>query len=228
MPQMIGGVSASPGLAIGTVHVLASAELTVADAPVDLASGGFVLNNALVRTRAQMVALIDDTTRRLGAGEAAIFKAQAALLDDTDLITLTCQLMVEGHGVAWSWHQAVERMAGQLSALGNPVLAARAADLQDVGRRVLAQIDPGLGIGTLADLPDAPCILVAEDLSPSDTALLDTSKVMGIAQRWAAPPRTAPFWRARSAFPRWWRAGRDCSASRAARPSSMAMWAASG
>jgi phosphoenolpyruvate-protein phosphotransferase len=187
MPQMIGGVSASPGLAIGTVHVLASAELTVADAPVDLASGGVVLNNALVRTRAQMVALIDDTTRRLGAGEAAIFKAQAALLDDTDLITLTCQLMVEGHGVAWSWHQAVERMAGQLSALGNPVLAARAADLQDVGRRVLAQIDPGLGIGTLADLPDAPCILVAEDLSPSDTALLDTSKVMGIATALGGP-----------------------------------------
>jgi phosphocarrier protein FPr len=132
-----------------------------------------------------MVALIDDTTRRLGAGEAAIFKAQATLLDDTDLITLTCQMMV-GHGVAWSWHQAVERMAQQLSALGNPVLAAR-ADLQDVGRRVLAQIDPGLGIGTLADLPSAPCILVAEDLSPSDTALLDTAKVVGIATSLGGP-----------------------------------------
>jgi phosphocarrier protein FPr len=163
--QMIAGVSASPGLAIGAVHVLASAELSITDTPVDLATGGALLNDALVRTRAQMVALIDDTTRRLGAGEAAIFKAQATLLDDTDLITLTCQMMVEGHGVAWSWHQAVERMAQQLSALGNPVLAARAADLQDVGRRVLAQIDPGLGIGTLADLPSAPCILVAEDLA---------------------------------------------------------------
>jgi phosphocarrier protein FPr len=180
-PQMIGGVAASPGLAIGRVHVLASADLQVPDAPVDLAMGGALLNDALLRTRAQMSALIDDTTRRLGAGEAAIFKAQATLLDDTDLITLTCQMMVEGHGVAWSWHQAVERMAGQLSALGNPVLAARAADLQDVGRRVLAQIDPGLGIGTLADLPPAPCILVAGDLSPSDTAVLDTEKVVGIA-----------------------------------------------
>mgnify|MGYP003365246008 CR=1 FL=1 len=185
--QMIAGVSASPGLAIGAVHVLASAELHIVDTPVDLATGGALLNDALVRTRAQMVALIDDTTRRLGAGEAAIFKAQATLLDDTDLITLTCQMMVEGHGVAWSWHQAVERMAQQLSALGNPVLAARAADLQDVGRRVLAQIDPGLGIGTLADLPSAPCILVAEDLSPSDTALLDTAKVVGIATSLGGP-----------------------------------------
>ena len=186
-PQMIGGVSASPGLAIGTVHVLASAELHVSDVPVDLAQGGALLNDALVRTRAQMKALIDDTTRRLGAGDAAIFKAQANLLDDTDLITLTCQLMVEGHGVAWAWHQAVERMAHQLSALGNPVLAARAADLQDVGRRVLAQIDPGLSIGTLEDLPPAPCILVAEDLSPSDTAVLDTNKVVGIATALGGP-----------------------------------------
>ncbi|MDE1917825.1 MAG: phosphoenolpyruvate--protein phosphotransferase [Sphingomonadales bacterium] len=186
-PQRIDGVAASPGLAIGVVHVLASAELSVPDVPVDLAGGGALLNDALVRTRAQMTALIDETTRRLGAGDAAIFRAQANLLDDTDLITLTCQMMVEGHGVAWSWHQAVERMTGQLSALGNPVLAARAADLRDVGRRVLAQIDPGLGIGTLADLPETPCILVAEDLSPSDTAALDIARVAGIATALGGP-----------------------------------------
>ncbi len=186
-PAMIAGVAASPGLAIGTVHVLASAELEVVDHPVDLATGGALLEGALVRTRAQMQGLIDDTTRRLGAGDAAIFKAQATLLDDTDLITLTCQLMVEGHGVAWAWHQAIERMAGQLSALGNPVLAARSADLRDIGRRVLAQIDPGLGLGTLDDLPDAPCILVAGDLAPSDTAALDTNRVAGIATALGGP-----------------------------------------
>jgi len=186
-PAMIAGVAASPGLAIGKVHVLASAELDVVDHPADLATGGALLEGALVRTRVQMQGLIDDTTRRLGAGDAAIFKAQAGLLDDTDLITLTCQLMVEGHGVAWAWHQAIERMAGQLSALGNPVLAARSADLRDLGRRVLAQIDPGLGLGTLDDLPDAPCILVAGDLAPSDTAALDTNRVAGIATALGGP-----------------------------------------
>ena len=186
-PAMIAGVAASPGLAIGPVHILASAELDVPDQPVDLVAGGALLNDALVRTRAQMKALVDDTTRRLGAEDAAIFAAQAGLLDDTDLITLTCQLMVEGHGVAWSWHQAIDRMAGQLSALGNPVLAARAADLHDVGRRVLAQIDPALSAGTLADLPDQPCVLVATDLSPSDTATLDTRRVAGIATALGGP-----------------------------------------
>jgi phosphocarrier protein FPr len=220
-------VSASPGLAIGAVHVLASAELTITDTPVDLATAARA-QRCSGRTRAQMVALIDDTTRRLGAGEAAIFKAQATLLDDTDLITLTCQMMVEGHGVAWSWHQAVERMAGNCRRWAIRCWRARGRS-SGCGRRVLAQIDPGLGIGTLADLPDAPCILVAEDLSPSDTALLDTAKVWASPPRWAARPRTAPFWRALWAFPRWWRAGRSCSRwLRAARRSSMAMPAASG
>ncbi|GLK46151.1 MULTISPECIES: phosphoenolpyruvate--protein phosphotransferase [Novosphingobium] len=186
-PRMIAGVAASPGLAIGRVHVLSAAELVVPDVPVDLATGGEQLNSALLRTRAQMTALIDDTTRRLGASEAAIFKAQSELLEDTDIITLTCQLMVEGHGVAWSWHHAVERIAGKLSALGNPVLAARAADLEDVGRRVLAEIDSSLVTGTLADLPDEPCILVAADLSPSDTATLDAAKVAGIATSLGGP-----------------------------------------
>ena len=186
-PQMIAGVAASPGLAIGKVHVLSAQEFDVPDRPTDLASGGTQLNDALTRTRAQMKALIDDTTRRLGAGDAAIFKAQAELLDDTDLITLTCQLMVEGHGVAWSWHQAVDRIAGQLSALGNPVLAARAADLHDIGRRVLAEIDPALAAGSLTDLPEEPCVLVASDLSPSDTATLDTARVAGIATALGGP-----------------------------------------
>ena len=184
---MIAGVAASPGLAIGKVHVLAADELEVPDQPVDLVTGGALLNEALVRTRAQMKALVDDTTRRLGAGDAAIFAAQAGLLDDTDLITLTCQLMVEGHGVAWSWHQAVGRLAGQLSALGNPVLAARATDLHDIGRRMLAQIDPGLATGSLHELPDEPCILVAADLSPSDTATLDADRVVGIATALGGP-----------------------------------------
>jgi phosphocarrier protein FPr len=185
--KAIVGVAASPGLAIGKVHVITASERIVPDEPIDLVRGGALLDDALTRTRAQMKALIDDTTRRLGATDAAIFKAQADLLDDTDLITLTCQLMVEGHGVAWAWDQAVSRIAGQLSALGNPILAARAADLHDVGRRVLAAIDPALSPGSLADLPDEPTVLIASDLSPSDTATLDTDRVAGIATALGGP-----------------------------------------
>jgi phosphocarrier protein FPr len=183
----IAGIPASPGIAIGKLHILAAAELAVPDAPATLSAGGAALEAALAATKQQMRALVDDTTRRLGAGDAAIFKAQSELLNDSDLITLTCQLMVEGHGVAWSWNEAVERMAGRLTALGNPVLAGRAADLRDVGRRVLAKLEPSITHGSMANLPAEPCILVAGDLSPSDTAALDMKRVIGLAMAQGGP-----------------------------------------
>jgi len=186
-PAQIAAIPASPGIAIGPLHILAASQFTVPDSPVPLAEGGAQLEDALTTTKLQMRAVVDDTTRRLGAADAAIFKAQAELLNDSDLITLTCQLMVEGHGPAWSWHEAVERMAAKLTALGNPVLAGRAADLRDIGRRVLAKLDPTITHGSMANLPDAPCILVAADLSPSDTAALDMSRIIGLAMAQGGP-----------------------------------------
>ncbi|SFK92997.1 phosphoenolpyruvate--protein phosphotransferase [Falsiroseomonas stagni] len=184
----LAGIGASPGLAIGRIHLLAAQDAAIPDQPLSLAEGGARLEHAIRATRAQLKALEDDTARRLGAADAAIFTAQAGLLDDDpDLITTTCQLMVEGHGLAWSWHQAVGRVAASLSALGNPVLAGRAADLRDVGRRVLGQIDPSLAGGSLADLPEGKVILVAEDLSPSDTAGLDPDRVVGLATATGGP-----------------------------------------
>ncbi|QGY04768.1 phosphoenolpyruvate--protein phosphotransferase [Methylobacterium mesophilicum SR1.6/6] len=184
-PTTLAGIGASPGLSIGPIHVLASADLVVPDAPEPLTTGADRLHHALGATADQLKALADDTERRLGKADAGIFRAQAELIADTDLITLACQLMVEGHGVAYAWHAAVDRLAGQLAALGNPVLAGRAADLRDVGRRVLAQIDPALRSGHA--LPDAPCILVASDLAPSDTAGLDPARVIGLATAQGGP-----------------------------------------
>ncbi|MBS9477660.1 phosphoenolpyruvate--protein phosphotransferase [Ancylobacter sp. VKM B-3255] len=183
----ISGAAAAPGLAIGRLHVISATTETIEDRPIPLVDGAALLQEALTHTRQQLQALADDTARRLGATDAGIFKAQAELLGDTDLITQTCQLMVEGHGVAWAWHATIERVAEQLAGVGNPVLAARAADLRDVGRRVLGHIDPALKARSLRDLPDEPCILVAVDLSPSDTAGLDPSRVIGIATAQGGP-----------------------------------------
>ncbi|MBS7537980.1 phosphoenolpyruvate--protein phosphotransferase [Ancylobacter lacus] len=183
----LSGVAAAPGLAIGPLHVLKGGAPAVRDVPVGLAEGATLLDQALTRTREQLTVLADDTARRLGAADAGIFKAQAELLADTDLITGACQLMVDGHGVAWAWNETVEAMAGRLAALGNPVLAGRAADLRDVGRRVLGNIDPALRAASLRDLPPAPCILVAPDLSPSDTAGLDPARVIGLVTALGGP-----------------------------------------
>ncbi|KZE85895.1 phosphoenolpyruvate--protein phosphotransferase [Chromobacterium subtsugae] len=185
-PVSLPGIAASPGLAIGTVRVLAGEQLRIVDRPVSLAEGGDRLHEALAATRRRLAALADATQATLGAAEAGIFRAQAELLNDTDLITLSCQLMVAGHGVEWSWHQAVERLAEKISALGNPLLAARAADLRDVGRRVLLELDPSLQGHAPGEFgPDT--ILLAADLAPSDTASLDLSRVKGLATAHGGP-----------------------------------------
>ena len=186
-PLSIAGVAASPGLAIGRVRVLQAGRLNVPDRPVALGEGGDRLHAALNATRVELTELSAATAAKLGQTEAGIFRAQAELLSDTDLITLACQLMVAGDGVEWAWHQAVERMAERLAALGNPLLAARAADLRDVGRRVLRQLDPALNGTTLADIDGDDCILLAADLTPSDTASLDTSRVRALATAQGGP-----------------------------------------
>jgi len=182
----LGGIGASPGLAIGTTRTLKADTLQIADLPQPLAEGGELLDQALTSTRQALASLASETARRLGETEAGIFRAQTELLADSDLISLCCRHMTEGHGVAWSWHQAIEQQASSLAALGSPLLAARASDLRDVGRRVLEILQPQQQQNGHA-AAQAGTILIAPDLAPSDTATLDTSKVLGLCTAQGGP-----------------------------------------
>ncbi|WP_145107383.1 phosphoenolpyruvate--protein phosphotransferase [Cereibacter sediminicola] len=184
--QAVEGVPAAPGLAIGRIVRMQPEGMEIPDEPIELGRAADLLHVALAQTAEQLHALADDTGRRLGESDAAIFRAQAGLLADPDLITLASQWLVEGHGLAWSWHRAYEDMAARLSALRNPVLAARAADLRDVGRRVLAHIDARFARSSLSDLPEGT-ILVADDISPSDAAGLDADRVAGLVTALGGP-----------------------------------------
>ena len=175
----IDGLSASPGLSVGTIFILENGAGEVEDKPGKLSEDAARLENALGRTKDKMKAIVDDVTRRIGASDAAIFKAQATLLDDDNLISSACHLMAEGHGVAWSWNKAVEEAANALQHMDNPLLAARAVDLRDVGGRVLAEIDPLYAKGSFENIGEG-AIIVAEDLTPSDTANLNPEKVHGL------------------------------------------------
>ncbi len=187
MPS-IPGISASPGLAVGRVHVVRAAETIVPDDPLPLVEGGNRLDAAIAATKQQLAGLADDTARRLGAAEAGIFKAQAEFLADADLVAQACQLMVEGHGPAWAWREAVSRTADRIAAMSNPLLAARAADLRDVGRRVLARLAPELETAAAAaEMPEGPVILAADDFTPSDTAALDVTRIVALVTARGGP-----------------------------------------
>ena len=184
--DVVEGVAASPGLAIGRLHHLEAGPMVVPDQPVNLSVAADRLHQALARAREQLGALADDTARRLGESDSAIFLAQSELLNDPQLVTLASQKLVEGHGLAWSWHHAVQETAQQLLNLGNAVLAGRAVDLRDVGSRVLALIDPALAKPTPAEVPQG-AILIADDLTPTDTAGLDADIVAGLVTAQGGP-----------------------------------------
>lgn len=186
MQKGISGVGASSGLAFGKVFVLKQNDISIIDQPIDFSVGAACLENALTKTKQKMASVISDITVRMGADSAAIFSAQMVLLEDENLIAQACRFIAEGHGVAWSWDRAVRQFSDMLSKVDNPLLAARAVNLVDVGRRVLSEINPSYRSFFLNDVPSG-VILVTNDLSPSDVAQLDGTKVKGLATAWGGP-----------------------------------------
>ena len=90
-----------------------------------------------------------------------------------------------GQSAGWAWREEIERRAGELQKVDDPLLAARATDLGDVGNRVLAFL---AGVDdTDAELPGHPVVLVADDLTPSDTAAIDPARVVGFCTAAGGP-----------------------------------------
>lgn len=108
--------------------------------------------------------------------KAAIFAAHEELLADPDLLGIAESAIAKGKSAGFGWKKAVTTHADRLAGLRNELLAQRANDMRDVGLRVLSLIT-----GTAVHQPNYPAnaILIAEDLTPSDTATLDRTRVVG-------------------------------------------------
>ncbi|MCY1338648.1 phosphoenolpyruvate-protein phosphotransferase [compost metagenome] len=105
-----------------------------------------------------------------------IFVTHQALLDDPELTEEVQARLVEGDSAEAAWSAVIERVASQQEGLRDALLAERAADLRDVGRRVLARL---CGVEA-AKAPEQPYILVMDEVGPSDVARLDRERVAGI------------------------------------------------
>ena len=145
------------------------------------------LSAAIETAKGQLEALRAQLQAKADPAKAAIFAAHEELIEDPDLLEIVDSAIAKGKSAEFGWKKAVTTHADRLAALRNPLLAQRANDLRDVGLRVL-----GILTGEEAKAPDYPpnTILIAEDLTPSDTAALDRTRVMGFARRAAARLRT--------------------------------------
>ena len=172
------GISASPGLAIGKIVRHQTESLMIEDQFRSAIEEGAALEAAIIEVSATLRELEAETRQRLGESESLIFAAQRELLNDPALIQAAFSEIMRKHGAAWAWKKVLDERVNQQSRLSDPLLAARALDLKDVGERVLAALfgveRKGLGLYE-------PSIIIAEDLTPSDTLQLDMRHVVGLA-----------------------------------------------
>lgn len=171
------GVAASPGLVVGKVFQLREPEVEVPEDPAGTPDQErTTLKVSLAASQRELEALVARLHGQADPSKAAIFAAHQELLEDPDLLDLADSSIAKGLSAAAAWKRAFTLHANRLAALRNELLAARANDLRDVGRRVLSKMVSGLD--RPLEIPEGS-ILIAEDLTPSDTANLDRKRVLG-------------------------------------------------
>ena len=176
-PGVIKGVGAAPGIAVGPVFHFRPIELEIDQAETLSTNGQMELSEALNCARQQLMALHQQMVEKKLGAEAAIFEAHQELLDDPELLESVQAHVQSGQSTVRAWKTTIDERAETIAALNDPLLAARASDLRDVGKRVLSLI---LGIkGAERPLPSNPVVIVARELSPSDTASFDPERVLG-------------------------------------------------
>lgn len=179
MPEKIfKGIPASDGIAIGPVFRYIPAELAI---PVCAAGSVeeemFRFDAARAQARVELQDLYEAIQKRAGSEEASIFLAHQEMLGDPALEEKVRELVEIGQTAEQALVGATQELAGLLAGMGDELFAARALDVKDVGRRVL-RILLGLPDTALSAVTE-PAIVVAEDLTPSDTASLDPSLTLG-------------------------------------------------
>lgn len=178
------GIATSKGFALGPALVYSSHTTTLSTidsqtiSPAQVAAEQKRLTEAVEATVEELQALAQRMQQQIGKNEAAIFDAQAQLLNDPALLEAASASIQQQHvDAASAIAQAGEQNAAQLEALDDPLFAGRAVDIRDVVGRVIQRLG-----GQTSARQDflAPVILIAYDLTPSDTAQLNHEMVLGI------------------------------------------------
>ncbi len=170
------GIPASPGTMVGVAVQLQDAVFDVEEFGAPPSKEKEKLMSALTEASDELADLYEKTMKKSGKEKAAIFAAHQELLEDPELVENTLKLIDDGRSAAFAWQQTINRQVRQFAEMKNALLAGRAADLQDVGKRVLRVLTGGAERKIC--LPEN-AVVIARELTPSDTTLLDKEKVAG-------------------------------------------------
>ncbi|MBV9334444.1 MAG: phosphoenolpyruvate--protein phosphotransferase [Solirubrobacterales bacterium] len=169
---------ASAGIAAGEAHHLHGAWAPPPERRAeDPARERERLRDAIDAAKTAIARDRDTVAARAGPAEAAIFDAHLVLLDDDALLEPAQRAIDAGAPVERAFYDASLEVADRYRALQEPLLRERAADVLDVGRRVVGALTGEAGTG----LEAARGIVIAGELTPADAAALDPARVTGIA-----------------------------------------------
>ena len=179
MTHIMTGVAASPGIAIAkafrltsTVHI--PQKQTIKDTLAEV--GRF--RQAVERAKGEIEGIRQLTVQRLGAQKAEIFEAHQLLLEDPDLVEVTeVRIIDEKVNAEYALYEVTIGVMEMLREMDNELLRERAVDVRDVSGRVMSQLI-GKPYATLSGISEET-VIIAEDLTPSDTAQLDLTYVLG-------------------------------------------------
>lgn len=177
------GIPVSPGVALGAALVIETEGIRIPRRFIDKSKA----NTEIVRLEQAFKAAIDDAhanqdaiSEKLGKQYGAIFAAHALLMEDPELVREIEQLITQkSHSAEYAVSRTMRRHAKQLASLNQPIFSQRSSDLIDIEKSVLGHLVGHQG-DPLQDLQD-PVIILAHDLTPSETANLNPKLVYAFA-----------------------------------------------
>lgn len=179
MSNIIKGIAASDGVAIAKAYLLVEPDLSFSNEKTDQPEAEVQkFNEALNNSKIELTKIRNHAEEQLGADKAAIFDAHLLVLDDPELIQpIEEKIKNESASAPQALTEVTQNFITIFESMDNEYMKERAADIRDVAKRVLAHI---LGV----ELPnpsiiDESVIIVAHDLTPSDTAQLNKQYVQG-------------------------------------------------
>ncbi|BAK81749.1 phosphoenolpyruvate--protein phosphotransferase [Candidatus Arthromitus sp. SFB-rat-Yit] len=173
---MMKGIAASKGYAIGKAFIKKDIEIKINKLKIsDVESEIKKLNDSLNKTRDQLENLRKITEIEVGKEESLVFESHQMILDDPEFIDKAKEI-IRSNSVNSDY--AIDEVRNELVSImlsiDDEYMRERAADIKDVGDRIIRNL---LGINNDVNISEPNTIVVANDLTPSDTAQLDKSKV---------------------------------------------------
>jgi phosphotransferase system enzyme I (PtsI) len=184
MPETIlKGIPAAPGIIVGKAYLIDSEDFTVTKRHIterDLPSEINRFQDALIKTRSEILKIQDKISKDMGAEHGEIFSAHLLVLEDTMLIEeVIAKMKKERIGVEYIFLDVLRKYIRTFAKMDDEYLKERISDINDVGKRVLRNLLGAKQI-SLSNLKEK-VIIIAYDLSPSDTAVMHRKNVIGFA-----------------------------------------------